>query len=100
VVWTGTDRNGNYLTSSCKPRPITASSVHHHLIALSWHTLEVPHVPRIPSSHVRWRTCLTVSCPLLAARRFSLFNRYSVNSFFNGLGKDIRSVKYNQYEAN
>lgn len=48
VSWTGTDKNGNYLTSS--------------------------------------------------SRRFSLFSAYSVNSYFNGLGKAIRGVSTSQFE--
>lgn len=48
VSWTGTDRNGNYLTSS--------------------------------------------------SRRFSLFSSYSVNSYFNGLGKAIRGVQTSEFD--
>jgi hypothetical protein len=48
VSWTGTDRNGNYLTSS--------------------------------------------------SRRFSLFSSYSVNSYFNGLGKAIRGAQTSQFD--
>ncbi len=33
-----------------------------------------------------------------SSRRFSLFSSYSINSYFNGLGKGIRGVSTSQFD--